>query len=67
METLLLTAGIFVAAFAALAIGVMFKRGCIRGSCHGTIQSADGSGCKCGRYDIEKKCAENSNTLKPLM
>lgn len=55
MELLVLTAAIFVIAFAGLAIGIMFKRGCIRGSCHGSIQAGDGSGCRCGKYDFEGK------------
>jgi hypothetical protein len=50
MKILLLVAAIFAIGFTGLAVGVMFKRSCIRGSCHGSIQSADGSGCKCGRY-----------------
>ncbi len=58
MEILLLTAVVFVLAFTALAIGVMFKRNCIRGSCQGSIQAGDGSGCRCGKYDFERKCKE---------
>ncbi len=58
METIMLAAVIFAIAFTGLAVGVMFKRSCIRGSCHGSIQAADGSGCKCGKYDFERKCAE---------
>ncbi len=55
MTTLLLVAAIFGLAFIGLAVGVMFKRGCIRGSCHGTIQAEDGSGCTCGRYNVDRK------------
>jgi len=67
MQTLMLAAAIFVIAFAALAIGVMFKRSCLRGSCQGSIQAGDGSGCKCGKYDFEKKFTEKTHSPKPSL
>lgn len=67
METLMMTAAIFGIAFLALAIGVIFKRNCIRGSCQGSIQAGDGSGCRCGKYDFDKKLIDkNNSSLKPL-
>ncbi len=48
METVLMAAAVFGLVFLALAIGVIFKRNCIRGSCQGSIQAGDGSGCRCG-------------------
>lgn len=67
MTTLMLTAIIFLIAFAGLAVGIIFKRGCIRGSCHGSIQSEDGSGCKCGKYDFEKKYNDKNNSPRPFL
>lgn len=67
METLMMTAIVFGLVFLALAIGVIFKRNCIRGSCQGSIQAGDGSGCRCGKYDFDKKLVDkNNSSLKPL-
>ncbi len=65
MELIVLTAVIFAAAFAALAIGVIFKRNCIRGSCQGSIQAGDGSGCRCGKYDFDGKRNTITQLQKP--
>ncbi|WP_319762665.1 hypothetical protein [Maridesulfovibrio sp.] len=67
METVLMAAGVFGLVFLALAIGVIFKRNCIRGSCQGSIQAGDGSGCRCGKYDFDKKPVDSKHSsLKPL-
>ncbi|WP_320175434.1 hypothetical protein [Maridesulfovibrio sp.] len=67
METVLMAAAVFGLVFLALAIGVIFKRNCIRGSCQGSIQSGDGSGCRCGKYDFDKKLIDKKHSsLKPL-
>lgn len=66
MDTLLITLVIFGLVFLALAIGVIFKRTCIRGSCQGSIQAGDGSGCRCGKYDFEKKCNDDEQKLKSV-
>ncbi|WP_421902124.1 hypothetical protein [Maridesulfovibrio sp.] len=67
MENIILAAVVFGLVFLALAIGVIFKRNCIRGSCQGSIQAGDGSGCRCGKYDFDKKLIDkNNSSLKPL-
>lgn len=67
MENIILAVVIFGLAFLALAIGVIFKRNCLRGSCQGVIQRGDGSGCRCGKYDFDKKLIDkNNSSLKPL-
>ncbi|WP_031485031.1 hypothetical protein [Maridesulfovibrio frigidus] len=67
METIMLTAFIFGVAFIGLAIGVIFKRNCLRGSCRGALQTEDGGGCKCGKYDFDKKSTNKNDKLKPLI
>ncbi len=66
MQTLMLTGAIFIIAFLGLAVGVIFKRSCLRGSCRGSLQAEDGSGCKCGKYDFDKKCTDKTDTIRPL-
>jgi len=67
MENIILAAVVLGLVFLALAIGVIFKRNCIRGSCQGSQISGDGSGCRCGKYDFEKKLIDKKNSsLKPL-
>ena len=68
METVLMAAGVFGLVFLALAIGVIFKRNCIRGSCQGSIQAGDGSGCRCGKYAVSYTHLESiHSSLKPLI
>lgn len=67
MENIILAAVVFGLVFLALAIGVIFKRNCIRGSCQGSKMSGDGSGCRCGKYDFDGKPVDkNNSSLKPL-
>ncbi|WP_035075671.1 hypothetical protein [Maridesulfovibrio zosterae] len=67
MTTLMMAITIFALAFAGLAIGIIFKRNCIRGSCQGSIQAGDGSGCRCGKYDFDKKKTDETHSPKPFL
>jgi len=58
MITLLLAFLLFCCAVAAMAIGIMFGRSPIKGSCGGLSQSDGVAGCEFCGGEIEK-CSEN--------
>lgn len=62
MEILFFTLGIFLAVVLAMAVGVLFKRGPIQGSCGG-IANLVGS---CDMCDMQSECVDkkkNGNDL----
>ena len=50
METFILAFILILAAVAGLAVGVLFGRAPIKGSCGG-LNCADGGTCACGRHE----------------
>lgn len=50
MSTFIAAAIILSLAMTGLALGLFFKRGCIRGHCGGSVQTQGDHGCTCGRF-----------------
>ena len=57
MTVALLSVGFFAAAMAIMAVGVVFKNRCLRGSCGGPdVLDADGEPVNCGACLKRKEC-----------
>ncbi len=56
METVLLTFAVFAVVMLAMAVGVIFRRPCLRGSCGGPeVLDADGESLTCATCPNRKK------------
>lgn len=65
MEIFLLTFIVMLAAIAGMAIGVMFKRAPIRGSCGG-LNRIQGAGCVCSEPCERRKKAMGYHSFRSL-
>ena len=64
MTVVLLSVGFFAAAMAIMAVGVVFKDRCLRGSCGGPdVVDANGEPLSCGACPKRKECETQTSTV----
>ena len=68
MTTMLLTVAIFAIVMVSMAIGVIMRRPCLRGSCGGPeVLTSDGEPLTCATCPNRKKRQEKSKSSLPVI